>query len=192
MNLPATTPEVRAPAAEAPPTPSHLTGRAALPLLLAAVAAGVAGCYNPSDPAQVQPFVISLLLSIFAVIVLSFAVSLLGVRVLLRRLGAGPSSIRGGIPCEATIESIADTGWTATGPRIGPFSPRYRLGLRVTPADGVNPPYPVDVTAFIPRIYTPQIVPGARIGVIVDPADPANVRLDLARLGRPPGQTSAT
>jgi hypothetical protein len=170
---------------------SRSRSRAALPLLLAAVAPGVAGCYDPSDPAQVQPFVISLLMFIYAVIVVSFALSLLGVRFLLRRLGAGPSSIPGGIPCEATIESIADTGWTASGPRVGPFSPRYRLGLRVTPADGVNPPYAVEVTAFIPRIYTPQIVPGARIGVMVDPADPANVRLDLARFGRPPGQTSA-
>ena len=178
--------------------PAHARGRsrsrsrAAALLLLAAVLLSVEGCYNPSDPAQVQPFVISLLLFIFAVIVASFAVSLLGVRLLLRRLGAGPSSIPGGIPCDAVIESIADTGWTATGPRIGPFSPRYRLGLRVSPADGVNPPYPVDVTTFIPRIYTPQIVPGACIGVIVDPADPANVRLDLARLGRPPSQTIAT
>jgi hypothetical protein len=171
---------------------SRSRGRGAVLLLLAAVASGVAGCYNPSDPAQVQPFVVTLLLFIFAVIVGSFAVSLLGVRLMLRRLGAGPRSIPGGIPCEAIIESIADTGWTATGPRIGPFSPRYRLGLRVTPADGVNAPYPVEVTTFLPRIYTPQIVPGALIGVIVDPADPANVRLDLARLGRPPSRTSAT
>jgi hypothetical protein len=33
------------------PTPGHL----AVPALLAAVAIGVAGCYNPADPAQVQP-----------------------------------------------------------------------------------------------------------------------------------------
>jgi hypothetical protein len=43
----------------------------------------------------------------------------------------------------------------------------------------------VEVTAIIPRIYTPMIVPGASIGVIVDPTNPMIVQLDLARLSRP-------
>jgi hypothetical protein len=43
----------------------------------------------------------------------------------------------------------------------------------------------VEVTSIIPRIYTPMIVPGAGIGVIVDPTNPMIVQLDLTRLSRP-------
>jgi hypothetical protein len=163
-------------------------GRLAGPALLAAVALGVAGCYNPADPAQVAPFVITLLALIFGSIVLSFVVVLLAIRYLLRKMGATTRPIANGVPADAIIETIADTGFTASAPGIGANSPRYRLGLQVTPVDQFTSPYQVEITTFIPRIYTPQIVPGAKIGVIVDPTNPNKVVLDLARLGRLPTQ----
>ena len=166
------------------PTPGHL----AVPALLAAVAIGVAGCYNPADPAQVQPFVISLLAFIFGSIALTFLVILLVLRYFLRRLGATTTPIANGVPADAIIETIADTGFTASAPGLGANSPRYRLGLQVIPADQFSSPYRVEITTFIPRIYTPQIVPGAKIGVVVDPTNPSKVMLDLARLGRVPTQ----
>jgi hypothetical protein len=166
------------------PAPGHL----AVSALLAAVAIGVAGCYNPADPTQVQPFVISLLAFIFGSIALTFLVILLVVRYVLRKLGATTTPIANGVPADAIIETIADTGFTASAPGLGANSPRYRLGLQVIPADQFSSPYRVEITTFIPRIYTPQIVPGARIGVVVDPTNPSKVMLDLARLGRVPTQ----
>jgi hypothetical protein len=163
-------------------------GRLAVPALLAAVAIGVAACYNPADPAQVQPFVISLLAFIFGSIALTFLVILLVLRYFLRRLGATTTPIANGVPADAIIETIADTGFTASAPGLGANSPRYRLGLQVIPADQFSSPYRVEITTFIPRIYTPQIVPGAKIGVVVDPTNPSKVMLDLARLGRVPTQ----
>jgi len=186
MNEPAKrTSPVRTPLATlSRPTP----GRLAVPALLAAVATGVAACYNPADPAQVQPFVISLLAFIFGSIALTFLVVLLLVRYFLRKLGATTTPIANGVPADAIIETIADTGFTASAPGLGANSPRYRLGLQVIPADQFSSPYRVEITTFIPRIYTPQIVPGAKIGVVVDPTNPSNVMLDLARLGRVPTQ----
>ena len=166
------------------PAPGHL----AVSALLAAVAIGVAGCYNPADPTQVQPFVISLLAFIFGSIALTFLVILLVVRYVLRKLGATTTPIANGVPADAIIETIADTGFTASAPGLGANSPRYRLGLQVIPADQFSSPYRVESTTLIPRIYTPQIVPGARIGVVVDPTNPSKVMLDLARLGRVPTQ----
>jgi hypothetical protein len=164
------------------PTP----GRFAVPVLLAAVAVGVAGCYNPANPGQVGPFVITLLAFIFGSIAVTFLVVLLAVRYFLRKVGATTRPMANGVPADAIIETIADTGFTASAPGIGANSPRYRLGLQVIPADQFSSPYRVEITTFIPRIYTPQIVPGAKIGVIVDPTNPSNVALDLARLGRLP------
>jgi hypothetical protein len=154
-------------------------------LLLGVVAASVAGCYDPSKPDQVQPFVITLLLFVFGTIAVTFAVALLSVRFFMHRLGYGATPIVNGVAGSAVIESIADTGFTMSAPGVGANAPRYRLGLSVTTADGLGIPYPVQVTAIIPRIYAPMIMPGANIGVIVDPADPNNVRIDFNRLNRP-------
>ena len=158
---------------------------AAFAATLAASALVVAGCYDPSDPNQVQPFVITLLLFIFGMIAVTFVVAILAVRFLMHRLGYGAAPIVNGVLSSAVIETIADTGFTMSAPGVGAYAPRYRLGLQVTPADGFGGPYHVEVTSIIPRIYAPMIVPGANIGVIVDPANPNNVRLDFARLSRP-------
>ena len=158
---------------------------AAFAATLTASALVVAGCYDPSNPSQVQPFVITLLLFIFGTIAVTFLVVLLAVRFFMRRLGYGAAPIVNGVLSSAVIETIADTGFTMSAPGIGAYAPRYRLGLKVTPADGFGVPYSVEVTSIIPRIYTPMIVPGANIGVIVDPTNPNNVRLDFARLSRP-------
>lgn len=179
-------PRTRTSPAETPTATLARSARArfAVPALLAAVAVGVAGCYNPANPDQVQPFVITLLAVIFGSIAILFVVILLIVRYFLKKLGASTTPMANGVPAEAIIETIADTGFTASAPGIGAYSPRYRLGLQVLPADQFTLPYQVEITTFVPRIYTPQIVPGAKIAVVVDPANPNNVRLDLARLGR--------
>ena len=105
--------------------------------------------------------------------------------------GAAMGSIQNGIPASAVIESISETGMTITTPGVGPQAPVYNLGLLVTPPGGQ--PYPAQVTHAIPRIYAPMTVPGANIGVLIDPANPGRVVPDFSRFGggAAPGATAA-
>ena len=144
--------------------------------LLGLLALSVSGCYDPSDPSQVGPFVISLLVFI----ALCFVVSLFGARILIRRIVGATGPIKGGRPGDAVIESISDTGVTVTMPGVGAYAPDYRFVLQVTPADG-GAPYQVQTKALVPRLYLPMIVPGAHVGVLIDPTDPMKVSLDFSR-----------
>jgi hypothetical protein len=92
---------------------------------------------------------------------------------------AGP--IKNGVPSDAYIESITDTGTTITSSSVGPDAPVYKLGLQVTPVGG-GAPYPAEVKAAIPRLYIPMVLPGARIGVMVDPLKPTSVSPDFNRI----------
>jgi hypothetical protein len=83
---------------------------------------------------------------------------------------------------------VGETGVTVTMPSVGPDAPSYKLGLQVTPSDG-RPAYHADIKALIPRIFTPMIVPGRQIGVIIDPSDPRKVAIDFDNFG---GQGSGT
>jgi hypothetical protein len=132
---------------------------------------------------------VTLLLAIFGFVILTLLVVGIVVVLLVRRLLRGTAPVKNGLPGEAIIETIADTGITVTMPRVGPYAPEYRLGLEVTPADS-GIPYRVEIKALIPRIYAPMIVPGARVGVLIDPTDPMRVSLDLSRVftaSRPSG-----
>jgi len=162
----------------------------AVPALLAAVATGVAACYNPADPAQVQPFVISLLAFIFGSIALTFLVILLVVRYFLRKLGAITTPIANGVPADAIIETIADTGFTASAPGLGANSPRYRLGLQVIPADQFQLALQSRDHNLHPAYLHSANRARAKIGVVVDATNPSNVMLDLVRLGRVPTRTA--
>jgi hypothetical protein len=89
-------------------------------------------------------------------------------------LGFGLAQIKGGLPTSAVIESVGETGTTISSPSVGPDAPVYRLGLQVTPAGGGDP-YKAECKCAIPRIFIPMVVPGAHIGVVVDPANPQKV-----------------
>jgi hypothetical protein len=74
-----------------------------------------------------------------------------------------------GVPAEAVILSIAETGWT--------LNDNYglaRLRLRVEPADGGDP-YEVTIKSYINRFEIPSYQPGVRLPVVVDPADRTRV-----------------
>ena len=111
---------------------------------------------------------------------------------LIRKLTGVSGPIKGGLPGDAIIESIGETGVTVTMPSVGPNAPEYKLGLQVTPPGG-GAPYQVDTKALIPRIFVPMIVPGARVGVLINPNDPQKVTLDLSRMGENagPGRAAA-
>lgn len=101
---------------------------------------------------------------------------------LIRKISGVKAPIKGGLPGDAVIESIADTGVTVSMPSVGPEAPEYKFGLQVTPASG-GAPYRVEVKAFVPRLYIPMVVPGAQVGVLIDSANPMNVSIDFSRIG---------
>jgi uncharacterized membrane protein YgcG len=122
---------------------------------------------------------------IFVVVVVIFSITapFLWGPWLIGKLAGATGPIKGGLPGDAVIESIADTGVTVTMPSVGPDAPDYKLGLQVTPSYGSSAPYHVDTKVLVPRIYIPMIVPGAQIGVLIDPKDPQKVSVDFSRIG---------
>jgi hypothetical protein len=122
---------------------------------------------------------------IFVVVVVIFSITapFLWGPWLIGKLAGATAPIKGGLPGDAVIESIADTGVTVTMPSVGPDAPDYKLGLQVTPSFGSSAPYHVDAKVLVPRIYIPMIVPGAQIGVLIDPKDPMKVSVDFSRIG---------
>jgi len=109
---------------------------------------------------------------------------------LMRKMTGIAGPIKNGVPSDAFIESITDTGTTISSSSVGPDAPVYKLGLQVTPVGG-GAPYPAEVKAAIPRLYIPMVLPGARIGVTVDPLSPTNVSPDFNRI-TPAGAAAAT
>jgi hypothetical protein len=101
---------------------------------------------------------------------------------LMRKMTGIAGPIKNGVPSDAYIESITDTGTTISSGSVGPEAPVYKLGLQVTPVGGAGAPYPVEVKAAIPRLYIPMVLPGARIGVMVDPLNPNGVSPDFNRI----------
>jgi hypothetical protein len=101
---------------------------------------------------------------------------------LMRKMTGISGPVKNGVASDAMIESIADTGTTISSPSAGPEAPVYQLGLQVTPIGG-GAPYQVAVKAAVPRLYIPMVLPGARLGVMVDPQNPMNVSPDFTRVG---------
>ena len=102
---------------------------------------------------------------------------------LMRKMTGISGPVKNGVASDAMIESIADTGTTISSPSAGPEAPVYQLGLQVTPIGGAGAPYQVTVKAAVPRLYIPMVLPGARLGVMVDPQNPMNVSPDFTRIG---------
>ena len=92
------------------------------------------------------------------------------------------SPIDGGVFAHAIVESVGEAGPDEDVPDALAHLPRTRIELAVTPEKG--PTYTAEVTGFVPDLYSPMLVPGTLIRVVVDPYDQANVRLDFRSLGK--------
>jgi hypothetical protein len=100
------------------------------------------------------------------------------------------SEVKNGTPSVAVIQSITDTGTTVTMPSVGPDAPVYKLGLLVTPPGG-GEPYQAESKQAVPRLFVPMTLPGARIGVLVDPKNPQHVAPDWQNFNNPAGAAAA-
>ncbi len=107
----------------------------------------------------------------------------------LMRKMTGIEAVKNGVPSDALVESISDTGTTISSSSVGPEAPVYQFSLQVTPIGGAGAPYPVVVKAAVPRLYIPMVLPGIRVGVMIDPTNPQKVSPDFTRInaGAPAG-----
>jgi hypothetical protein len=135
------------------------------------------------QPPLISSDMIPVIIFIVVVVLLSLAMPFIIGPWLIRKLTGATGPIKGGLPGDAIIESIADTGVTVSMPGVGPDAPEYKFGLQVTPAGG-GAPYQVETKALVPRIYIPMAVPGASVGVLIDPTDPQKVSIDFSQMGR--------
>ena len=103
---------------------------------------------------------------------------------LMRKMTGIEGPIANGVPSTALIAGITDTGTTISSPSVGPEAPVYQLTLQVTPMGGAGAPYQTQVKAAIPRLYIPMVLPGATIGVMIDPTNPMKVSPDFSRMGQ--------
>jgi hypothetical protein len=125
---------------------------------------------------------------IFVVVVVAFSITapFLWGPWLMRKLTGTTGPIKGGLPSDAIVESITDTGTTVSMPEVGPEAPEYKFGLQVNPPGGAGVPYSVEVKALVPRLYIPMVVPGARVGVLIDPTNPMKLSIDFSRINQAP------
>jgi hypothetical protein len=144
-----------------------------------------------TKPPMIPPDLVPWLIFAAVVVVLSIAVPFVGGPWLMRRMSGVSSAPKDAVAGIAVIEGISDTGVTVTMPSVGPDAPDLKLDLAVTPANGA-PAYRATTKALIPRIFVPQIVPGARIGVLIDPRDPQKVTVDFAHFNAGAADFAAT
>ena len=77
---------------------------------------------------------------------------------------------RTGLPADATILEVRETGWT-----VNQIYPVVKLKLEVRPPGGQ--PYQAEIQTLIGRLDVAQIRPGAVVAVKYDPRNPSKVAL---------------
>ncbi len=78
-----------------------------------------------------------------------------------------------GLPAEAMVLDISDTGMTLNNDPIVAFR------LEVRPPSGA--PYEAETRGRVSRLHVPQVQPGAVLPVVIDPQDRMKVALAIYR-----------
>lgn len=78
-----------------------------------------------------------------------------------------------GMPAEALVLDISDTGMTLNNDPIVAFR------LEVRPPSGA--PYEAETRGRVSRLHVPQVQPGAVLPVVIDPQDRTKVALAIYR-----------
>jgi hypothetical protein len=122
--------------------------------------------------------------SAIAIIALTVGLPLVIVVWAVNQMRKDTAGIKNGIPADAEVQGITDTGTTITTPSVGAEAPVYRFQLLVTPPSG-GTPYQTQTTHAVPRVVIPMVTPGMRMGIKIDPKDPMRVVPDWSRLNAP-------
>ena len=94
-------------------------------------------------------------------------------------LGQG-IALEDGVPAQATVVALADTGITVNE------NPQVRVELEVRRRDGHA--YRATATAVVSRLTASRYAPGTAVAVMVDPRDPQRVALVGLADATPPGR----
>ena len=90
---------------------------------------------------------------------------------IMKRMGPNTSILQNGIPAQATIRQVWQTGtFINENPQVG-------MQLEVRPPGGA--PYVTQVNAVVPLINIPQFQPGTVVPVKISPTDASKVELDV-------------
>jgi hypothetical protein len=99
------------------------------------------------------------------------AVVLFVVYRVIKGMGPNRSILQTGIPAQATIRQVWQTGtFINENPQVG-------MQLEVRPPGGA--PYVTNVNAVVPLINIPQFQPGTVVPVKISPTDASKVELDI-------------
>ena len=90
---------------------------------------------------------------------------------IMKRMGPNQSILQNGIPAQATIRQVWQTGtFINENPQVG-------MQLEVRPPGGA--PYVAQVNVVVPLINIPQFQPGTVVPVKISPTDASRVELDV-------------
>jgi hypothetical protein len=103
---------------------------------------------------------------------LTVGITLLVLRVVRKAINPDPGILQNGIPAQATILNVQQTGVLVN------HQPQVAFALEVRPPG--DAPYQVRAKAIIPMVNIPQFQPGAQVSVKIHPADPTKVVMDTS------------
>jgi hypothetical protein len=102
---------------------------------------------------------------------LTIGITVFAIRFIRKTVGPNRGILQDGIPAQAKIVSVRQTGVMLNN------QPQIAFELEVQPPGGT--PYQVQAKAVIPMIHIPQFQPGAEVPVKIHPSDPTQVVMDI-------------
>jgi hypothetical protein len=102
---------------------------------------------------------------------LTIGITVFAIRFIRKTVGPNRGVLQDGIPAQARIVSVRQTGVMLNN------QPQIAFELEVQPPGGT--PYQAQAKAVIPMIHIPQFQPGAEVPVKIHPSDPTQVVMDI-------------
>jgi hypothetical protein len=109
--------------------------------------------------------------SILVTTAITIGITWLAIRFIRKAMGPDRSILQNGIPAQARILSVQQTGVMVN------YQPQVAFQLEVHPPGDV--PYQAQAKAVIPVVNIPQFQPGTEVPVKIHPTDPTQVVLDV-------------
>jgi len=104
-------------------------------------------------------------------LLVTVGITFLAFRIVRKAVGPDRSVLQNGIPAQATIVGVRQTGVQVND------QPQVVFTLEVQPPGGAV--YQAETKAIVPIVAIPQVQPGAQVPVKIHPTDPTKVVLDL-------------